>query len=72
MRRGSPPDEMVVICGAGGAVGSAAVQIAVAAGCRVIAVAGARDTDWVAGRYWITGIRTCWRNWATLPGKAPR
>lgn len=32
-----------------GVVGSAALQIAVEAGCRVIAVAGAPDAHWVAG-----------------------
>lgn len=41
--------ELVVILGAGGAVGSAAVQLAAGAGCRVVAVAGARDASWVAG-----------------------
>ncbi|MDO5744662.1 MAG: zinc-binding dehydrogenase [Micrococcaceae bacterium] len=40
--------ELVIILGAAGAVGSAAVQLAAEAGCRVIAVAGARDADWVA------------------------
>lgn len=38
--------ETVVIGGAGGAVGSAAVQLAVAAGARVVATARPRDVQW--------------------------
>src|SRR5574340_126229 len=38
--------QILVIGGAGGGVGSAAVQLAAAAGARVIATASAHDTDW--------------------------
>ncbi|GAA4365241.1 NADPH:quinone reductase [Paeniglutamicibacter cryotolerans] len=41
--------ETVVILGAGGAVGSAAVQIAVSLGARVLAVAAGADLGWVTG-----------------------
>jgi NADPH:quinone reductase len=44
-----PAGATVLITGAGGAVGGYATQLAVAAGLRVIAVAGRDDEDWVAG-----------------------
>jgi NADPH:quinone reductase-like Zn-dependent oxidoreductase len=40
------PGETVVIAGAGGAVGSAAVQLASAMGARVLAIAGQHDFEW--------------------------
>jgi NADPH2:quinone reductase len=42
------PGEWLLICGAGGGVGSFAVQIAAGAGARVIAVASARHHDLLA------------------------
>ena len=42
-RAGLQPGEMVLVHAAAGGVGSAAVQIAVAQGCRVIATAGTED-----------------------------
>jgi len=43
---GLRPGETVVVGGAAGAVGSAAVQLAAGMGARVIAVARPRDADW--------------------------
>jgi NADPH:quinone reductase-like Zn-dependent oxidoreductase len=40
--------DTVLVGGAGGAVGSAAMQLAVGAGARVIATASARDREWCA------------------------
>lgn len=40
------PGETVLIAGAAGGVGSAAVQLAVAAGARVVATAAPADADW--------------------------
>ncbi|MGH3390938.1 MAG: NADPH:quinone reductase [Actinomadura sp.] len=38
--------DTIVVAGAGGAVGSAVVQLATAAGAHVVATASERDTDW--------------------------
>lgn len=42
--------DTVVVSGAGGAVGSITVQLALQRGARVIAVAGERDQEWLAAR----------------------
>ena len=47
-RLGLPPGAVLLITGASGGVGSFATQLAVAAGIRVIAMAGRDDEDWVA------------------------
>jgi NADPH2:quinone reductase len=44
-----PPGATLLVTGASGAVGGYATQLAVAAGLRVIAVAGRGDEEWVAG-----------------------
>jgi len=44
-----PVGATLLVTGAGGAVGGYVTQLAVAAGLRVIAVAGRDDEDWVAG-----------------------
>jgi NADPH2:quinone reductase len=44
-----PAGATLLVTGAGGAVGGYATQLGVAAGLRVIAVAGRDDEDWVAG-----------------------
>jgi NADPH:quinone reductase len=44
-----PPGATLLVTGASGAVGGYATQLAVAAGLRVIAVAGRDDEEWVAG-----------------------
>ncbi|BBG01391.1 MULTISPECIES: zinc-binding dehydrogenase [Pseudonocardia] len=41
--------ETVYVAGAGGAVGGAVVQLAVAAGARVVATASERDVEWCTG-----------------------
>lgn len=46
-RSGVGPDDRVLVTGASGGVGSAAVQLARARGAEVIAVAGAGKADWV-------------------------
>src|SRR5690606_31640073 len=43
---GIRPGETVVVCGAGGGVGTAAVQLASAAGARVVATAREEDAEW--------------------------
>lgn len=43
---GLRPGRTVVVAGAGGGVGGAAVQLAAAAGARVVATASGRDADW--------------------------
>lgn len=44
------PGETMLVGGAGGGVGSAVVQLAVAAGARVVATASAGDADWCRAR----------------------
>ena len=46
-RLGLPPGAVLLITGASGGVGSFATQLAVAAGIRVLAVAGRDDEEWV-------------------------
>jgi NADPH:quinone reductase-like Zn-dependent oxidoreductase len=43
---GIKPGQTIVVGGAGGSVGSALVQLAAAAGARVLATASPRDVDW--------------------------
>lgn len=43
------PGELVVILGAGGAVGSIAVQLGLSMGCQILAVAGASDISGLTG-----------------------
>ena len=46
---GASPGSTILVTGASGAVGSFAVQMAVAAGLRVVALASSGDEDWVGG-----------------------